>query len=125
MSSALPRATVASCAPSIGDLVSKVAPEIELTIWPSIMWPMPSLFSLASKGAARSRLALKMSDVGVTLSMGGLRFQGVVNVVALPARRRVVDLHVEGEREFAMSKNGIEMPGEGLEHVGAGLLPRG
>jgi len=57
ISSALPRATVASTAPSIGDLVSKVAPEIVGTVLPSIMWPMPSSFNWASSGAARSRLA--------------------------------------------------------------------
>ena len=47
----------ASTAPSTGDLVSNVWPEIEGTVLPSIMWPMPSAFSLASRGAARSRLA--------------------------------------------------------------------
>ncbi len=53
----VPRATVASTALSIGDLVSKVSPEIDGTILPSIRCPMPSAFSLASSGAARSRLA--------------------------------------------------------------------
>ena len=57
MSSALPRATDASTAPSTGDFVSNVWPEIDGTVLPSIMWPMPSLFNLASRGAARSRLA--------------------------------------------------------------------
>ena len=57
MSSALPRATDASTAPSTGDLVSKVWPEIDGTVLPSIMCPMPSDFSLASSGVARSRLA--------------------------------------------------------------------
>ncbi len=58
ISSALPRATVASTEPSTGDLVSKVSPEIEGTILPSIKWPMPSARSCFSSGAARSRLAL-------------------------------------------------------------------
>ena len=57
MSSALPRATDASTAPSTGDFVSNVWPETDGTVLPSIMCPMPSLFSLASRGAARSRLA--------------------------------------------------------------------
>src|SRR3569833_357975 len=125
MSSAIARAAVASSAPSIGDLVSKDAPEIEATILPSIMCPMPSLFRLASRGPARSRLALKMSDLGVALSMGSLRFQGVVNVVAFPTRCCLVDLHVERQSELAVDENGIEMPGENPEHVRAGLLPRG
>ena len=54
ISSALPRATVASTEPSTGDLVSKVSPEIDGTILPSIMWPMPSARSCFSSGAARS-----------------------------------------------------------------------
>ena len=57
MSSALPRATNASTAPSTGDLVSNVWPEVDGTVLPSIKCPMPSLFNLASRGAARSRLA--------------------------------------------------------------------
>ena len=57
ISSALPRATDASTAPSMGDLVSNVWPDADGTVLPSIMWPMPSAFSLASRGAARSRLA--------------------------------------------------------------------
>ncbi|MEY9382553.1 hypothetical protein ABIF93_000810 [Bradyrhizobium japonicum] len=57
MSSALPRATLASVAPSTGDFVSKVSPEIEATVLPSIMWPMPSACSFFSSGATRSRLA--------------------------------------------------------------------
>ena len=57
ISSALPRATEASTAPSIGDFVSKVWPEIDGTVLPSIACPMPSVFSFASRGAARSQLA--------------------------------------------------------------------
>ena len=57
MSTALPRATDASTMPSTGDFVSNVWPEADGTILPSIMCPMPSLFNLASRGAARSRLA--------------------------------------------------------------------
>jgi hypothetical protein len=37
ISSALPRATLASVAPSTGDFVSNLSPEIEGTIFPSIM----------------------------------------------------------------------------------------
>src|SRR4051812_22228116 len=125
MSSALPRATVVSCAPSIGDLVSKVAPEIEWTVLPSIMCPMPSLFSPASSGAARSRLDLKTSFLGVPLSMRGLRFQCVVDVVAFPARGCVVDLHVERQSELVVGEDGIEMPGEHLKDVCAGFVPCG
>ena len=44
-------------APSTGDFVSKVLPDIDGTTLPSIMCPMPSAFSCASSGAARSRLA--------------------------------------------------------------------
>ena len=44
-------------APSTGDFVSNVWSEADGTVLPSIMWPMPSDFSLASRGAARSRLA--------------------------------------------------------------------
>src|SRR5665213_2419533 len=68
---------------------------IDGTILPSIMCPMPSALSALSRGAARSRLALSTSDFGVILSMRGLRFQRLVNVVALPAGFLVVDLHVE------------------------------
>ena len=57
ISSALPRATDASTAPSTGDFVSNVWPEIDGTVLPSIRCPMPSAFSFASSGAARSRLA--------------------------------------------------------------------
>src|SRR6478735_4495508 len=122
MSSALPRATLASVAPSTGDFVSNVSPEIEATILPSIMWPMPSARSFFSSGAARSRLAWNTSAFGVGLSMGGLRFQGVVDVVALPARVLVVDLHVERQGEFRACEHGIEMPRERLEDVLAGRL---
>src|SRR5262249_35562247 len=123
-SSALPRDTVASTVPSIGDRVSNVAPEIDGTRLPSIMWPMPSSFSFASRGAARSRLDLKISALGVALSMGGLHFQSVVDVVAFPARLFVVDLHVERQRELALREHGIEMGGQRPEHMLAGLLAR-
>src|SRR5215218_3251217 len=122
ISSAVPRATLASVAPSTGDFVSNVSPEIDGTILPSIMWPMPSVRSVFSSGATRSRLAWNTSVFGVGLSMGGLRFQGVVDVVAFPARVLVVDLHVEGEREFRAYEHGIKMPGERLEDMLAGLL---
>src|SRR5215475_11953467 len=100
ISSALPRETLASVAPSIGDFVSKLSPEIEATVLPPIMWPMPSALSFFRSGAARSRLAWNTSVFGVGLSMGGLRFQGIVDVVALPARLLVVDLHVERQGEL-------------------------
>src|ERR1700733_6093781 len=122
ISSALPRATEASTAPSTGDFVSNVAPEIEGTTLPSIMWPMPSAFSLASSGATRSRLAANTS-FGVTLSMRGLRFQRLVDIVALPAHLLVVDLHVERQCKLAVGKNRIEIAGKRLEDMLAGLLP--
>src|ERR1700733_5021407 len=125
ISSALPRATDASTAPSTGDLVSKVAPEIDGTTLPSIICPMPSAFSFASSGAARSWLAWNTSDFGVTLSMRGLRLQGLVNVVAFPAHFLVVDLHVERQREFARCKHRIEMIGQRTEDMLAGLLAGG
>src|SRR6478735_4889409 len=125
MSSALPRATVASTVPSTGDLVSNVSPEIEATTLPSIRWPMPSARSCLRSGATRSLLAWNRSDFGVTSSMGGLRFQGFVNVVALPTRFLVVDLHVERQREFALREDGIEMGRQRLEDVLAGLLAGG
>src|SRR6185312_9686968 len=125
MSSALPRATDASTAPSTGDLVSKVSPEIDGTTLPSIIWPMPSARSCFKSGATRSLLAWNRSDLGVTLSMGGLRFQGFVDVVALPARFLVVDLHVERQRELALCEHGIEMGRERLEDMLAGLLAGG
>src|ERR1700735_1626554 len=56
------------------------------------------------------------------LSMCGLRFQSVVDVVALPAGFLVVDLHVERQGEFAASENRIEITGERLENMFAGLL---
>src|SRR4051794_332238 len=121
MSSALPRATVASTAPSTGDVVSNLSPEIDGTVWPPITWPMPSAFSLASRGAARSRLAWKVS-FGVTLSMRSLHFQSFVDVVALPARLLVVDLHVERQRELAAGEHRIEIGRQRLEDVLAGLL---
>src|ERR1700712_4307070 len=86
---------------------------------------MPSAFSFASSGAARSTLALKISAFGVILSMRRLRFQSVVNVVALPARFLVVDLHVERQREFALCKNRIEARRQRLEDMFAGFFPRG
>src|SRR5665213_551809 len=127
-SSALPRETCASTVPSIGDFVSKVCPEIDGTTLPSIRWPMPSSFSLAKSGAARSRLAAKTSDdFGVVLSMGGcLHFRGIlqsfVDVVALPAHLLVVDLDVERQREFAFGEYRIEEVGERLEDVFTGFL---
>ena len=95
MSSALPRATFASAVPSIGDRVSKLAPEIDGTLLPPIICEMPSALSFASRGAARSRLALNRSGFGVALSMSGLRLEGLMNIVAFPAGFLVVDLHVE------------------------------
>src|SRR6266404_3945793 len=124
ISSALPRATVASVPLSIGDLVSKVSPEIDGTTLPSMMCPMPSARSCLSRGAARSRLAWNTS-FGATLSMDGLRFQRVVHVVALPAGVLVVDLHVERQREFGLRKDRIEMGGQRLENVFAGLSAGG
>ncbi|MGY2844729.1 hypothetical protein ACVMDN_001983 [Bradyrhizobium sp. USDA 4510] len=111
ISSALPRATVASTVPSIGDLVSKVWPEAAGTILPSITWPMPSAFKLASSGPARSRLAWNTSagDFAVALSIDRLHLQCVVDVVAFPAGFLVVDLHVERQREFAVGEDRIEM----------------
>src|SRR5690348_15426943 len=125
MSSALPRATDASTAPSIGDLVSKVSPETDGTVLPSIMWPMPSARSCFSSGAARSLLAWNRSAFGVGLSMGGLHFQGFVDVVALEAGFLVVDLHVERQREFHSREDRVEMGRERLEDVLAGLLAGG
>src|SRR5450756_1389899 len=89
---------------------------------------MPSAFSCASSGAARSRLAANTSDdFGVTLSMRGLRFrspgfENLVDVVALPAGFLVVDLHVERQRELAAGEDRIEMAGEDLEDMLAGPL---
>src|SRR3984893_6355345 len=123
ISSALPRATAASTMPSIGDFVSNVSPQIDGTILPSIMCPMPSALSCFSNRAARSRLAWNTSDdLGVTLSMRGLRFQDVVDVVALPAGFLVVDLHVERQRELARGKDRIEMIGQDAKNMFAGLL---
>src|SRR4051794_10646043 len=124
ISSALPRATAAKVAPSTGDLVSKVWPEIDGTLLPSMMWLMPSLFNLARRGATRSLLALKPS-LGVTLSMCGLHFQSFVDVVAFPAGFLVVDLHVERQRELHVRKHRIEVGGQGLENMFAGLLAGG
>src|SRR6185437_5942919 len=124
ISSALPRATEASTEPSTGDLVSNVSPEIDETVLPSIIWPMPSARSCFKSGATRSLLAWNRSDFGVTLSMGGLRFQGFVNVVALPARILVVDLHVERQRELGLREDGVKMRRQRLEDVFAGLLTR-
>src|ERR1700733_7955362 len=125
ISSAPPRATEASTAPSTGELLSKVSPEIEATTLPSMMCPMPSALNFLSSGAARSRLAWNTSDdFGVTLSMRGLHFQNLVDVVALPAGFLVVDLHVERQRELALRKNGIEKVGEGSEDMLARLLAR-
>src|SRR4051794_7499423 len=123
ISSALPRATDAKAdVPSTGDLVSKVWPETDGTLLPSIMWLMPSAFNLASRGATRSRLALKAS-FGVALSMGRLHFQSFVDVIAFPACFLVVDLHVERQRELRVCKHRIKMSRQGLENMFAGLLP--
>ena len=62
MSSALPRATDASTAPSTGDLVSNVSPEIDGTILPSIMWPMPSAFNFLEQ--RRGAVAVGLEHVG-------------------------------------------------------------
>src|SRR3977135_4039341 len=87
------------------------------------MCPMPSALSCFSSGAARSRLALNTSDAfGITLSMRGLRFQKVVDIVALPAGFLVVDLHVERQRELAARKDRVEIAGQRLEDIFAGLL---
>src|SRR3981081_1344966 len=123
ISSASPRATGASTAPSTGDFVSKVSPEIDGTILPSIMCPMPSALSSFISGGARSRLASNTSDdFRVTLSMRGLRFQGVVDVVALPVGLLVVDLHIERQRELAARKDRIQIGGQRLENMFAGFL---
>src|SRR6476646_1295556 len=124
ISSALPRATEASTAPSIGDLVSNVRPEIDGTVLPSIRCPIPSAFSFASRGAARSRLAPNTS-FGVTLSMSSLHFQSIVDVVAFPTRHLVIDLHVERQRELAVGEHRIEIGRQRLEDVLAGLLAGG
>src|SRR5450432_4384222 len=124
ISSALPRATEASTVPSIGDFVSKVAPEIDGTILPSIICPMPPAFSFASSGAARSRLAWNAS-FGVALSICGLRVQSLVDIVALPTGFLVVDLHVERQREQAGRKHRIEMVGQGAKDMFARLLAGG
>src|SRR6185312_7571477 len=125
-SSGPPRATLASTAPSTGDFVSKLSPEIDGTNLPSIRWPMPSALSFASRGTTRSQLALNGSDdLGAILSMRGLDFQSIVDVVALPARLLVVDLHVERQREFAVRKHRIEIGGQRLEDMLAGLLAGG
>src|SRR5579871_6493250 len=125
ISSALPRATVASTLSSTGDLVSKVSPEIDGTILPSIMWPMPSARSCFRSGATRSLLAWNRSALGVTLSMCGLRLQRFVNVVAFPARLLVVDLHVERQSKLDLCEDGIEMSRERLENMLAGFLAGG
>src|SRR6202048_3246108 len=124
ISCALARATDATNALSTGDLVSKVSPEIDGTILPSMMCPMPSALSCLSRGAARSRLAWNTS-FGVTLSMRSLRLQRVVDVVALPAGVLVVDLHVERQRKFGLCKHRIEIGGKRLEDVFAGLSAGG
>src|SRR5215471_8052234 len=85
---------------------------------------MPSAPSFFRSGAARSRLAWNISAFGVGLSMGGLHFQGVVDVVALPARLVVVDLHVERQGEFACGEDGIKVSGERVEDMLAGFLTR-
>src|ERR1700712_5626005 len=87
---------------------------------------MPSAFSLASSGAARSLLAWNTSaGFGVTLSMRRLRFQSFMDVVALPARLLVVDLHVERQREFALGEHRIEISRQHFEDVLAGFFAGG
>src|SRR4029079_13339381 len=81
---------------------------------------MPSAFSLVSSEAARSRLGLHTSAFGVMLSMRGLRFQSVVNVVPLPACFLVVNLHVKRQCELAAGENRIEIAGEDPENMFAG-----
>src|SRR6266851_4751168 len=54
--------------------------------------------------------------------MRGLRFQNVVDVVALPTGLLVVDLHVERQREFARREDRIEMIGQDAKNMFAGLL---
>src|ERR1700749_4025639 len=66
-----------------------------------------------------------MSAFGVTLSMGGLRFQRFMNVVALPAGLLIIDLHVERQSEFALRKDRIEIRRQCLEDMFAGLLAGG
>src|SRR5438876_8439775 len=88
------------------------------------MWPMPSAFSLASRGAARSRLAANTS-FGVILSMDLLHFQGFVDVIAFPAGLLVVDLHVERQGELAAGKDRLQIGRQCLEDMLAGLLAGG
>src|SRR5438105_7229904 len=57
--------------------------------------------------------------------MRGLRFQGLVDVVALPAGLLVVDLHVERQRELALRKHRIEMGGQNFKDMFARLLAGG
>src|SRR5438046_5616782 len=57
-----------------------------------------------------------------SLSMRGLRFQNVVDVVALPAGFLVVDLHVERQREFAFLEDRVEIGGQHFENMLAGVL---
>src|ERR1700675_3693398 len=54
--------------------------------------------------------------------MRGLRFQNVVDIVALPAGFLVVDLHVERQRELAARKDRVEIGGQCAEKMLAGLL---
>src|ERR1700737_4150705 len=54
--------------------------------------------------------------------MRALRFQSLVDVVALPAGFLVVDLHVERQRELDRRKDRIEMVGQEGENMFAGLL---
>src|SRR5882724_12102784 len=63
-----------------------------------------------------------MSFVGEPLSMRGHQFQSFMDVVALPARLLVVDLHVERQRKLALREYGIEIGRQRLEDVRAGLL---
>src|SRR5947199_2579306 len=85
---------------------------------------MPFTFSFESSVVARSRLALNASDFGATLSMRGLRFQGLVNIVPLPACFLVVDLHVKRQRELAAGENRVEVARKNFENVFASRFPR-
>src|SRR3954451_12453140 len=124
MSSALPRATVASTVRSTGEAVSNVWPEEDDTVLPPMRCPMPSLFNFASSGAARSRLSWNAS-LGVTLSIVSLHFQSFVDVVAFPAGVLVIDLHVKRQRELLLRKHRIEKSRQRFEDLLAGFFAGG
>src|SRR5258708_13152704 len=62
---------------------------------------------------------------GVILSIDSLRFQSLVDVVALPAGFLVVDLHVERQRKLACRKDRIKMVRQRPENMLAGLFAGG